>query len=219
MVKRIKKKVQRGPKALVAVPLTMAMTALYGLRRQGKDFRERFDSPEAIGSALRLHFEQEIVIADRPLSEREYLTWNFKSRPARLAEMFSKSGVIPMGPAADRDDQEGPPRLGILPMVALVQERDLQAFSERLSEELSEVSRVTFQNAIHPALQLIPGYDLLLYRLPCPAQGINHAIEELNGAMKEAFDQASIPPPDLFPLLPEEKISVIPLKEPCSKAV
>lgn len=217
MVKKIKKRFQRGPKATVAIPLAMALTALYGARREGKEFRAQFDPIEGVRSALRLHLEQEVLIADRALSTAEYRSWGFKSRPARLAEMFSKTGVIPMGEATNRDDQEGPPRLALLPMVALVQERELEAFSQKLSEDLAELPRVTFQNAVSPTFQLIPSYDLLLYRPPCPAQGINHAIEELNGAMKEAFGQASVPFPGDFPLLPEDEIRLIPLKENCAK--
>src|SRR3990167_8836425 len=163
MVKKIKKKGQRGPKALFAIPLAMAMTALYGTRLQGKDFRRVFEAPDFLRKALQLHLEEELIIADRPLSADEYAGWGFRSKPARLAEMFSKSGVIPMGPpigAVGESDPESSPRLGVFPMIALVQEKALGVFSSKLSEEFSELSRVAFQNAVFPALQLIPGYDL-----------------------------------------------------------
>jgi hypothetical protein len=216
VVKKIKKKIQKGPKASYAVPLVMALTALYGPRREGKDFRHLLEGAKEIRSALQLHLGQPLILADRPLSIAEYLSWGFKSRPARLAEMFSNAGILPMGAAVDHDS-EGEPQLGILPMVALVQERELNDFSERLSEDLAEVSRVAFQNAIYPALGLIPGYDLLLYSPLSPAQGLNHAIDTLNAFLKEAFEQAAVPYPGPFSSIPESTLAPIPLKEPCTK--
>ncbi|HEY5599196.1 MAG TPA: hypothetical protein VIK48_00785 [Candidatus Manganitrophaceae bacterium] len=220
MVKKIKKKVQRGPKALFAIPLAMAMTALYGTRRQGKDFRRAFEPLDLLRKGLQLHLEEELIIADRPLSAEEYAGWGFRSKPARLAEMFSKSGVIPMGPpigAVGESDPESSPRLGVFPMIALVQEKALGAFSSRLSEEFSELSRVAFQNAVFPALHLIPGYDLLLYLPPCPAQALNHAIESVNVMLREAFERESIPFPGPFDLFPESALADIPIKETCFK--
>ena len=215
MVKKIKKKVQRGPKATVAVPLVIAMTALYGSRREGRDFRHLFPAPKAIQNALQLHFDQRLMVADRPLSLKEYQEWGFRSKPARLAEMFSDGGVVPIGPSVDEDHLDDLPRLAVLPLVALVQDKALEGFSVKLGEELSEISQVAFQNAIFPALQLIPGYDLLLYRPPGPALGLNHAIETLNGMVKEAFEQATVSPPLPFDPCPETFLAEIPLKEPC----
>ena len=194
----------------------MALTALYGPRREGKDYRHPLERADEIRSVLQRHLEQPLILADRPLSIAEYLSWGFKSRPARLAEMFSSSGILPMGPAADQD-LDGQPLLGILPMVALVQDRGIDDFSERLAEELAEVSRVAFQNAVYPALGLIPGYDLLLYVPPCPAQGLNHAIDALNASLRDAFEQAAVPFPGPFSSLPESALAPIPLKEPCTK--
>jgi hypothetical protein len=216
VVKKIKKKIQKGPKASYAVPLVMALTALYGPRREGKDFRHLLEGANEIRSALQRHLGQPLILADRPLSMAEYLSWGFKSRPARLAEMFSGAGILPMGHTAD-NNLEGEPQLGILPMIALVQERGLNDFSERLSEDLAEVSRVAFQNAIYPALGLIPGYDLLLYSPLSPAQGLNHAIDALNASLKEAFEQAAVPYPGPFPSVPESALAPIPLKELCTK--
>ncbi|MFY9268307.1 MAG: hypothetical protein WAO55_01005 [Candidatus Manganitrophaceae bacterium] len=217
MIKKIKKKIQKGPKAVEAVPMAIALTALYGPRREGKDFRHRFERADEIRSVLQLHLEQPLILADRPLSAGEYLSWGLKSRPARLAEMFSKSGILPMGEAVESDDPEEQPRLGILPMVALVQEREIDDFSERLMEEFAEVSRTALQNAIYPALGLIPGYDLLLYSLPSLAQGLNHAIDSLNASLREAFEQAAVSFPGPFSSLPESVLGSIPLKETCVK--
>lgn len=215
MVKKIKKKVQRGPKATVAVPMAIAMTALYGTRRQGRAFRHLFSSPKAVQSALQLHLDQKLMVADRPLSIREYQAWGLRPKPARLAEMFGDAGIIPIGPAVDDEGDDENPRLGLLPLVALVQDKELEQFSLKLGEELSEISQVAFQNAVYPALQLIPGYDLLLYRPPCPARGLNHAIASLNSMLKEAFYQASVPFPGPFDPCPEPSLAEIPLKEVC----
>lgn len=215
MVKKIKKKVQRGPKATVAVPLVIAMTALYGTRRQGREFRHLFSSPKAVQSALQLHFDQKLMVADRPLSLEEYRRWTFRPKPARLAEMFGEAGIIPIGPAVDDAGDDENPRLGLLPVVALVPDKALEDFSLKLGEELSEISQVAFQNAVYPALQLIPGYDLLLYRPPGPARGLNHAIESLNTLLREAFEQASVPFPGPFDPCPEAILADIPLKEIC----
>ena len=215
MVKKIKKKIQRGPKATVAVPLLIAMTALYGTRRQGRDFRHLFPAPKAIQHALELHFDQRLIVADRPLSLGEYQGWGLRSKPARLAEMFGGTGVIPIGPAVDEDDLDEDPRLGVLPLVVLVQDKALEDFSLKLGEEFSEVCRVTFQNALFPALNVIPGYDLLLYRPPCPARGLNHAIDTLNSLLEEAFEQASVSFPGPFAPCPEPFLTDIPLKEIC----
>lgn len=217
MVKKIKKKVQKGPKATSAVPMGIAMTALYGPRREGKDFRRPLERIGEIREALERHFGQTLILADRPLSSAEYLSWGFRSRPSRLAEMFSNGGVLPMGPAGGEEPPESVPQLGILPMIALVREREMQEFSERLPEEFSEITRVAFQNAIYSSLGLIPGYDLLLYSLPAPAQGLNHAVDALNHLLQEAFEQATVPFPGPFGSLPASALAEIPLKEPCAK--
>lgn len=217
MIKKIKKKIQKGPKATYAVPMAMVFTALYGPRREGKDFRQPLEQISEIREVLQRHLGQTLILADRPLSLAEYLSWGFKSRPSRLAEMFSGAGVLPMGPVTEEEPLERSPRLGIFPMIVLVQERELESFSDQLSEDLSEITRVAFQNAIYSALRLIPGYDLLLYSLPMPAQGLNHAIDSLNQQMQAAFEQAAVPFPGPFEPIPSSALEVIPLKEPCTK--
>lgn len=217
MIKKIKKKIQKGPKARYAVPMAMALTALYGPRREGKDFRNPLEAVGEVREILQRHLGVSLIPADRPLSPAEYLAWGFRSRPARLAEMFSNTGALPMGPVTEADGLEDAPRLGILPMIALVQEREIDTFSERLSEDFSEITRVAFQNTIYAALGLIPGYDLLLYSLPSLAQGLNHAVDSLNHWMQESFERATVPFPGPFAPIPASALSEIPLKEPCVK--
>lgn len=222
MVKKIKKKVQKGPKGTFAIPLAMALTVLRGPERKGEDFRRPFEEPDPLREALQRHLDQRILLADRVLSPDEYIGWGYKSKPARLAEMFEAGGVIPMGAPSGSEtapqDNEGSPRLGLLPMIALVQLKGLDAFSAKLTEEMSEVSRTAFERAVYTALRLIPGYDLLLYRLPAPAQGLNHAIEALNRHLREASAQAAVPFRSVdFKGLPQKALGEIPLKEACFK--
>jgi hypothetical protein len=214
MVQKIRRKTKRGPKAPHAIPLAIVMTALYGIQREGRDFRRPFDDPLRVRAALRLQLDQEVLPAERALSFKEYRDWGLRDSPARLVEMFSRSGSIPMGPAVDEEDLGLRPRLGILPVIALVKGIHFQNFSERIGQEWSEVAAVAFQNSIYPALNLIAGYDLLLYRPPHHARDINRSIEALNQTAEEAFHQAGRPYPGPFDPLPDDIPSRIPLQEP-----
>ena len=213
MVQKIKKKIKKGPKAPHAVPLAIVMTALYGFQREGRDFRRPFEEPAKLRAALRLQLDQEIIPADRVLSRREYLEWGFKDCPGRLAEMFFRSGSIPMGPGSDEEDLGSRPRLGILPIIAVVKGTLLETFGGRIGGEWSEVARVAFQNSVYPAFNLIAGYDLLLYTPSHHARDLNRSIGAINQMTEEAFHQAGRPYPGPFAPLPEEILSRIPLQE------
>ena len=216
MVQKIRKKVKKGPKAPHAVPLAIVMTALYGFESQGRDFRRSFDDPARLRAAVRLQLDQDVIPADRVLSMKEYQDWGLKSSPGRLAEMFSRPAIIPMGPAVDEEDIGQRPRLGILPIVAVVKGMQLETFGGRIGREWSEVARVAFQNSVYPAFNLIAGYDLLLYSSPHHARDVNHAISAINRMMEDAFHQAGRPYPGPFDPLPDETLSRIPLQEPYS---
>jgi hypothetical protein len=213
MVQKIKRKVKKGPKAPHAVPLAIVMTALYGFQREGRDFRRSFDSTAKLRAALRLQLDQEIIPADRILSYKEYLDWGLKGSPGRLAEMFSRPGSIPMGPAVDEEDFGLQPRLGILPIIAVVKGMQLETFGGRIGREWAEVARVAFQNSVYPAFNLIAGYDLLLYQPPHHARDINRVIAAINQMTEDAFHQAGRPYPGPFDPLPDEILSRIPLQE------
>jgi hypothetical protein len=214
MVRKIRKKVKKGPKAPHAVPLAVVMTALYGFQREGRDFRRPFEDPARLRAALRLQLEQDVIPADRVLSYHEYLEWGLKDCPGRLAEMFSRSGSIPMGPGSDEEDLGSRPRLGILPIVAVVKGTLLETFGGRIGREWSEVARVAFQNSVYPAFNLIAGYDLLIYTPSHHAREMNRSIAAINQMTEEAFHQAGRPYPGPFDPLPEEILSRIPLQEP-----
>ncbi|MBI3810720.1 MAG: hypothetical protein HY283_00730 [Nitrospirae bacterium] len=212
MVQKIKKKVKKGPKAPHAVPLAIVMTALYGFQREGRDFRRPFDDMAKLRAALRLQLDQDVIPADRVLSFREYRDWGLKGSPGQLAGMFSRSGSIPMGSGIEEDIDKRP-RLGILPIIAVVKGMQLETFGGKIGREWSEVARVAFQNSVYPAFNLIAGYDLLLYQPPHHARDINRAIGAINQMMEDAFHQAGRPYPGPFDLFSDEILSHIPLQE------
>jgi hypothetical protein len=216
MVQKIKRRVKKGPKAPHAVPLAIVMTALYGIQREGRDFRLTFENPSQLRAALRQQLDQEPIPADRVLSFYEYRDWGLKSAPGRLAGMFSKAGLIPMGPPLEEEEARAFPQLGILPTVAIVKAEHLESFSEKLGDEWYEVARVAFQNSVYPTFNLIPSYDLLLYTPVCHARDTNRAITALNHVTEEAFDQAGRPYPGPFQMFPNDVLARIPLQEPFS---
>ena len=217
MVQKIRKKTKKGPKAPHAIPLAIVMTALYGFQREGRDFRRTIDDPSRLRAALRLHLDQEVLTADRVLSPGEYAGWTLRTAPARLVEMFSRNGVIPMGPPEAEDEAGTQPRLGLLHCVAVAQGRHLDDLSGRIGRDWSELGAVAFQNSVLPAFNLIPSYDLLLYPPPVHARDINRAVAVLNRMTEDAFHQAGRTLPEPFDPLPEPILSAIPVEEACRK--
>ncbi len=217
MVHKIRKKTKKGPKASYAVPMVLVMTCLYGFKREGREFRGMLERPDSLGTLLAGHFGQEVVLAERPLSIREYLEWGLRSQPGRLAEMFGRSGLIPMGPAVTEEDLGTFPRLGILPFLVLIKGRDLEAFIRRDWPELSEVACVALQNCLYPTFNLIPGYDLLLYSAPCHARQINGAIVTVSAILEAEFERGGIACPEPFDLCPDEEIEGILSYQPYAK--
>ena len=101
MVKKIKKKIKKGPRGNYAVPICMILTCLYGNRLDGKDFRQRFESPENVRKVLSRHLGQPVLMTDRVLSPDEFPAWEYISSPGRLVENFSHSDFIPVGSPAE----------------------------------------------------------------------------------------------------------------------
>ena len=213
MVKKIKKKIKKGSKGSYAVPMGMAITCLYGIRLEGRDFRRCFDAPEKVREVLNRHLTRPVLMADRVLSRVEYSEWGLRSAPGRLAEMFSRSDMIPMGPPTGGEEGDRP-ILGILPLLVLVKGKDLEGFIHRAAVEFSEVNRVAFQNSAASGFNLIPSYDQLLYSPPCHARQLNQAVAVISRMMEEAFYNAGRTPPERFELFEEELIAAIPLSEP-----
>ncbi len=213
MVKKIKKKSKKGPKAKFAIPMAMPLTCLYGLRLEGRDFRQIFDAPEKVRWILQTHLFQEVMIGDRVLSRTEYVQWGLKSAPGQLAGMFSRPGTIPMGSPVNDLEEDTQPRLGILTFLALVKGKDLEVFLQRGMQEFSEVLQVAFQNSVRTCFSLIPGYDQLLYSPPCHARNLNRAISFLNSMMEESFYRSGVPFSGPFEIFQESMLSSIPLNE------
>jgi len=214
MVKKIRKVSKKGRKANYAVPLLMPLTVLAGARCGGKPLWNTFDDPPSIRIALSRHMDAPILLADRMLPLAEYLDWNLRSSPGRIAGMFERSAIIPMGPPPEDWESSQLPRLGLGVLVALVKGENLQSFFTQTGRELSEIDRVAFENAIGPCLQIIPGYDRFLYSPPISARSINQGIEYLNHLTREAFGIASVPYPGPFEPCPAEIVSSIPTHEP-----
>ena len=160
--------------------MVLGMTCLFGIKREGRDFFNALESPEQLLPILSSHLGQEVVVGERPLTQREYLDWGFRAEPGRLAEMFAKSGVIPMGPATVEEDMGDSPRLGILPLLTILKGRDLEGFLKANGTSFSEIHRVSLEKIFYPSFNMIPSYDLFLFHGPLHVQKINDIISSLN---------------------------------------
>ncbi|HSG04767.1 MAG TPA: hypothetical protein VLB09_00055 [Nitrospiria bacterium] len=213
MVKKIKKRIKKGPKAPYASLLVIPMTVLYGPERKGRDFRDLIDEPARIKSALEQWLGPDVIPADRTLSIEEFRGWATTSSPGRLGGMFAKTGRIPMGPASGETDTGDAPFPGIYPLLAIRKGRDLDALFKLIGSEFPEVARVAFHNALGPSLNLIPGYDHLLHSPVVHVRDLNRGIDILNRLTEDAFHQAGKPYPGPFPPLKDPFISSFPVYE------
>ncbi len=213
-MRKIKKKIKKGPKAPHASLHLIPMTILYGPERRGKDFRHPIDDPGAIKAALEHWLGPEVIPADRPLSMEEFRGWAATISPGRLAGMFRKAGRVPMGPALNESDMGDTPFPGIFPFLAIRKGRDLDALFKILGTDFPEITRVAFNNALGPSLNLIPGYDHLLQAPVVHVKDLNRGIDTLNRLTEEAFNQAIPPYPGPFPRLKDPFISSFPPYEP-----
>jgi hypothetical protein len=216
MVKKIKKKIKKGPGGTVAVPMAMVLAGLYGSRLRGGDLRRPFESPGKIREVLESHLGRRVTIAERPLSPDELRDWEFRTTPGRLAGRFSSTDFFPIDPPGAIGDGEAP-RLGILPLLVLAKGRDLAAILEEKPSEFSEINRVAFQNAAAATFNLIPGYDQLLWSPPVHAKRLNGAIAVLDAMVKEAYDRADVTYPGPFDRIDDGVLSGIPVSEPYSE--
>ena len=171
--------------------MVLGMTCLFGIKREGRGFFNVLESPEQLSVILSSHLGQEVIVGDRPLTQREYLDWGFRAEPGKLAEMFAKSGVIPMGPSTGEQDIGDSPRLGILPLLAILKGRDLEGFLKSNEASLSEIHRVSLERIFYPAFNMIPSYDLFLYHGPLHSRRINDIISSLNFQVETELEKAS----------------------------
>jgi hypothetical protein len=214
MVIKIRKKPKEGPKGHYAVPLVLAMSGLFGPRRERREFRRTIEDGQRLRSVLGRYFGTEVMAADRPLSPEEFDGWGLKSRPGRLAEMFERTGIIPMGPPAGRPD----PPVGLLPLIAVGRGARLSDLSRFLGVEFPEVTRVAVQNILFPAFGLIPGYDTLLLFPPMHLHDLRKALSGLEIQIREEFERAGlICPLERFPDVSQESLASIPSEEPFTR--
>lgn len=216
MVKKIRKVSKKGPKATYAVPLVMPMTALFGPRCEGRPFWATMEDPHGIHAVLSRHLAVRLLLADRILPIREYLDWGLRSSPGRVAALFGDGEILPMGHWDEREgaDPSDLPKLGVLVLVASVKGAALREFSDRLGQELSEVDRAVFENSADRNLQIIPGYDRLLYVPPLHARSLNAGIDHLNQQVEDAFGKAGVEAPGPFDACPSELLGSVPAEEP-----
>lgn len=211
-MRKIRKKIKKGPKAPYAALLALTLTVLHGPERKGGDFRHSIDNPGGIRAALEQWLGPQLIPADRPLSPEEFEGWAETTSPGRLGGMFARSGHLPMGPPTGEADDT--PFLGILPVLAIRKSRELNDLFKRIGAEFPEVSRVAFHNVLNPSLNLIPGYDYLLHSPLVHVKDLNRAVSHLNSLCEDAFQQASKPYPGPFTGLHPSLISSFPVSEP-----
>ncbi len=213
-MRKIRKKIKKGPKAPHAALLAFALTVLYGPERKGRDFRHSLEDPGGIRAALQQWLGPDLIPADRPLSLNEFEGWAETTSPGRLGGMFARTGCLPMGPKTGDAESDDTPFLGILPILAIRKGRELDDLFKRIGKEIPEVSRVAFHNALNPSLNLIPGYDHLLHSPLVHVRDLNRGIAHLNHLCEDAFHLASKPYPGPFPPLLPPLISSFPAYEP-----
>ena len=218
MVKKIRKKTKKEPWENYAIPMVLGMTCLFGIKREGRDFFNALESPEHLSPILSSHLGQEVVVGERPLTQREYLDWGFRAEPGRLAEMFAKSGVIPMGPSTVEEDMGDSPRLGILPLLTILKGRDLEGFLKSNEASFSEIHRVSLERIFYPAFNMIPSYDLFLFHEPLHARRINDIISSLNFQVEIELEKMWGSGEESMGSLPNFEVEKIPLFQPYSRS-
>ena len=215
MVIKIRKKIKEGPKGHYAVPLALPIACLFGPRRDTRDFRRHIEASGRLRSVLAGYLGLEVLVADRPLSIAELIEWDLKARPGRLAEMFWRLGVVPMGTAIGGDDE----RVGILPFIALARGARLDNISHFLGKEFPEVTHVAIQNILAPAFELIPGYDFFLCHPPVHLRDLNRALGGLNMMVRDEFEKAGLTYLEDLAAFPQGILEAIPIQEPYARTL
>jgi len=210
MVIKIRKKVKEGPKGHYAVPLALPIACLFGPRRDKRDFRRPIEASQRLRSVLAQYLDLEVLVADRPLSLAELAQWNLKAKPGRLAEMFGRSGVIPMGPAMGEEEEW----VAILPFIVLVRGARLENLSRFLGKEFAEVTHVAVQNILAPAFGLIPGHDTFICYPTVHLRDLNRALGGLGLMVREEFEKTDLTHWEDLPTLPPDTLEDIPIQEP-----
>ncbi|MFZ5877683.1 MAG: hypothetical protein ACOYXU_14950 [Nitrospirota bacterium] len=208
MVKKIKKKSPAGASGWRGVPLALAVTALAGPRREGRDVLRVFSPTWRLREIFLDHFSVEVVSTDRPLTLGEFTAWPGSADPAWAFKSAGGHGVV-LTKAAVEETSEGP-RLGVVPVVVRLMASDLDRLSELWVQDFPEVARVALTAAFTEAMNLIPGYDRAVWSGPRPARDLNALINHLNALVADECAMAGVDVPRRFPLGVEQRIAAIP---------
>jgi hypothetical protein len=208
VVKKIKRKSPAGSSGWLGVPLAVAVTALAGPRREGRDVLRAFSPAWRLREIFLDHFSLEIVSTDRPLTLGEFTGWPGLADPAWAFKSAGGHGVVlTKGPSEEAG--EGP-RLGVVPIVVRLMSSDLDRLSDLWTEDFPEVARVAFTGAFTEAMNLIPGYDRAVWTGPRPARDLNALISHLNGLVADECSLAGVDRPRPFPSALDRLTATIP---------
>lgn len=208
MVKKIRKKSPAGASGWRGVPLALAVTALAGPRREGRDVLRPFSPTWRLREIFLDHFSLEVVSTDRPLTLGECTVWPGLADPAWAFKSAGGHGVV-LTKAPVEESSEGP-RLGIVPVVVRLLASDLDRLSELWAEDFPEVARVALTSAFTEAMNLIAGYDRAVWAGPRPARELNALINHLNALVADEYALAGIECPRRFPLAAEQRVAALP---------
>jgi hypothetical protein len=208
VVKKIKKKSPAGTSGWRGVPLALAVTALAGPRREGRDVLQAFSPTWRLREIFLDHFSLEVVSTDRPLTLAEFMAWPGLTDPAWAFKSAGGHGVV-LTKAPVEEESEGP-MLGVVPIVVRLMASDLDRLSALWAEDFPEVARVALTTAFTDAMNLIPGYDRAVWAGPRPARELNAVISHLNALVADECSMAGVAAPRRFPLGAEQRIASIP---------
>ncbi len=209
MVRKIKKKVSGRPGAACAVPLAMAVTALAGPRREGRDVLRAFSPAWQLRDFFLDHFGVEIVTTNRPLSLDEYLKWPGAADPIWALRAAGDHGaVLTKAPESGPDDSAI--RLGIIPLVVRIADGERDHLASLWDTEFPEVPRASLAGIFNEAFALIPGYDRAVFCGPRPARDLNGVIAHLTALVADECQLAGAPLPRRFPSCPDRLLAAIP---------
>jgi hypothetical protein len=209
VVRKIKKKTKASPDALCAVPLVLAVTALAGPRREGREVRRSFSPTWQVRDFFLDHFNVDIVSTNRPLSLDEYVAWPGAADLRWALRAAGEPGAI-LTKAPQDLGEISTPQLGVLPLIARVPGSDVESLGDLWRSEFPEVARVALTNIFNEAWGLIPGYDRPLFTPPRHARDLNGSIAHLNALVADECALGDGPLPRPFPSCADRMLATIP---------
>ncbi|MBI3607409.1 MAG: hypothetical protein HY207_05525 [Nitrospirae bacterium] len=209
MVRKIKKRVGGGVAASFAVPLAMAVAALAGPRREGRDVLRAFSPAWQLRDFFLDHFDVEMVTTNRPLALDEYLKWPGAADPLWALRAAGDHGaVLTKAPGSGPDDSTI--GLGIVPLVARIAAAERDRLASLWDAEFPEVARASLAGIFEGAFGLISGYDRVVFCGPRPARDLNGVIAHLSALVADECLLGGVPLPRSFPSGPDRLLAAIP---------